>query len=262
MEPLLGLFMPLLAAGGWLWWIYQSDRLEREPWPLVLKTLGLGAAAGLVSVLVAAIVQSQTGGLVTAVVETGLHLLGIAGAMYILPFRNPDWNEPFDGLVYGGAAGIGYGLIYTLPVLVADATLGFRVAIFSLPVFMLTGIILGHYMSQIKFNGQGRVLSLWLRALTVDALMLLGIDLALAVGGEVVSGDNMMAGLLAYGSNMLAWLIATQAMVIHNDASPFNPAVRRLRVGAKCRRCDAGYPVGAAYCNRCGQAVVLPQEAL
>jgi len=142
-------------------------------------------------------------------------------------------------LVYGGAAGIGYGLIYTLPVLLVDATLGFKVAIFSMPVFMLTGIILGHYMSQIKFDGKGRVLSLWVRALTIDAIMLLGIDLALAVGGEVVAGDSMLAGLLAYGSNMLAWLIATHAMRIHQDTSPFNPNARRLRApGTTPPRCS------------------------
>lgn len=244
--------MPLLSAGGWLWWLYRSDRFEKEPWDLILKTAGLGAAAGVVSLLLSVTVLGD-------LPHTPLHLVAILGAMNFLAYRSPQWNEPFDGLVYGGAAGIGYGLIYTLPALVIDLSLGYRVAIFSMPIFMMAGVIMGHFMSQAKF---GRRFWPWLKGVGIAAVFLFGIEEALVYGGQVVSGSNMLAGLMAYGSNMLAWIFATRAMDLSNASSPLNPEASRLPLAPSgCNACGGAYPAGARYCSQCGHAVPRQREA-
>ncbi len=263
---LLGLAMPLLAAGGWLWWIYQSDRFEKEPWDLMLKTAAAGAVGGVVTLLLSLTVFRDLTGvqgiLEGAGAETALHLLGIVIPLYVLAYRNANWNEPFDGLVYGAAAGVGYGLVFTLPVLVENPQNGYRVAIFSMPVFMLTGIILGHYLSRAKFRRHPGRLSNWFQGLVIAGAFLIGIDVALRAGGEVVSGRNLLAGLMAYGSNTLAWIIATRAMELSNQTSPFNPDAYRLPLAPKgCPHCRAAYPVGAIYCNACGRPVREGQVA-
>lgn len=256
----LGLIMPLLAAGGWLWWIYHSDRFEKEPWDLVLKTLGIAAGAGVVGLIVQVIIVyailggggSAAGAVVGALFLLPFHLAGIAGAMYYLPFRNANWNEPFDGLVYGGAAGIGYGLTYTIIALFQTPLLGFRLAIFSIPVYMLAGLVIGHYMSRVKFGQPHEAKSQWVRGLGIAGVFLFGIEMAQVAGGRVVAG-SAMASMFAYASNTLAWILATKAMEEKNWQSQFNMAKYRLQLAPTgCAHCGAGHPVQAAYCNHCG----------
>jgi len=259
----LALAMPLLASGAWLWWIYQSDRYEKEPWSLIWRTIGLGAAAGLVSLAltVGSDFLLAPGAIGASAVEAAINVLCVAAVLLAYPYRNPNWNEPFDGLVYGGAAGIGYGLVFTVPALFVSPQVGFRIAIFAIPIYVLVGVILGHFMSRVKFGPRRAAAFNWAKSLGLTSLLVFGIDLALREGGEVVSGSNLLAGLLAYGSNMLAWLIATRAMDLSREESPFRPRVEaaallRLPVSMQgCARCGTPYPVGANYCHRCGNPV-------
>lgn len=249
---LVGWMMPLLAAAGWLWWIYTGDHFEREPWGLVLRTAGLGALAGLMALLLGTLLPGRWP-------HTPLDLIGITAAMALLPWRSGHWNEGFDGLVYGGAAGIGYGLIFTLPGLVVDSAVGYRIAAFSLPVYMMSGLVLGHFMSRTRFSGDRLG---WVKGLLSTGLFLLGIEFAVAAGGEVVSGPNMMAGLLAYGSNMLAWIFATRAMDESHLQSPSDFGAAALMLGTvACARCGSPSADGARFCHGCGQPLQAQREA-
>lgn len=262
---ILGLFMPVLAAVGWLWWIYESDHFEKEPWPLVLRTAAVGAATGLISFILLVplgALLSAKSMIALAGLETALHLVGIVLPMYLLPYRNHNWNEPFDGLVYGGAVGIGYGLVYTVPMLLGGAELGFRVAIFSIPIFMMTGIIIGRFMSRVRFGAPEQTVRQWLQGMGLAALFLLGIDYALMLGAEVVTGRNMLAGLMAYAANMAAWMLATRAMDESHRASPFSQTAYELDLAPDpCGTCGQSYPLGAAYCSQCGRILHGAKEA-
>lgn len=269
----LGLAMPLLASGAWLWWIYQSDRYEKEPWNLIFRTLGFGAAAGLISLALTWVLglTMQPGAVTSALAGAAVNVLCVTAVMLAVPYRDPSWNEPFDGLVYGGAAGIGYGLVFTVPALFINPQLGFRVASFAIPIYVLIGVILGHYMSRVKFGRRRAAAFNWGKALGLTIALVFGIDLALNEGGEVVSGTNLLAGLLAYGSNMLAWLIATRAMDLADATSPFRPEAEAAAAVATldhlpiapdgCPHCGAAYPVGSNYCTMCGNPIRRPREA-
>lgn len=246
----LGLAMPLLAAGGWLWWIYRSDRFEREPWPLVLKTAALGAGAGLLSLLLSLTVWPW--------LHTPLDLAWLLLVLLALPYRSPEWNEPYDGLVYGASAGVGYGLVYTMPALLVDRSLGFQIAIFSMPIYMMSGVVLGFHLSRLK---QRRGPWPLLRGIALAGGFLAGIELALGAGGSVVTGPNMLASLMAYGSNMAAWIFATRAMELSNAASPLNLDGRRIRLsGGACPVCGTALVIAARYCSDCGEALARAGE--
>lgn len=256
---LLGLFMPLLAAAGWLYWIYQSDKFDREPWGLVLLTALIGAGFGLLSLVLHLFVDHL--GLLGGLAMIPVHLLALMATMYLLPYRNPNWNERFDGLVYGGAAGIGYGLLYTITPLFYDVALGYRLAAFSIPVYMLIGLILGNYLSHVKFGSPSRRAAHWWRGLMRAGLFLVGFEVSVALGGELVGGENLLAGLVAYGSNMIGWIFAVKAMEESNRNSPFNPDQYRLPLAVTaCLHCGSRYPVDSAFCNSCGRSVVVPGE--
>lgn len=244
--------MPLLAAAGWLWWIYASDQFEKEPWGLVLLTVGLGALAGLAGLLAGALLPGRWP-------HTPLDLAGITVAMVLLPWRSGHWNERFDGLVYGGAAGIGYGLVFTLPALLVDSAAGYRIAAFSLPIYMMSGLMVGHFMSQTKF---ARDRLGWFKGLLSTGGFLLGIEFAVAAGGEVVSGSNVMGGVLAYTSNMLAWLFATRAMEESQWRSAGRLSAAGLMLGpASCGACGSAAASGARFCHTCGESLNAQREA-
>lgn len=254
----VGLVIPFVAAFGWLWWLYQADRLEREPWGLVLKTFALGTAAGLVGlvelVLLMLFLPKQAAYTVGAMVLVPVHVAAIAAVVYWLPFRSPEWNEPFDGLVYGGAAGIGYGLTYTLLALLEGPMTGFRSAVFSIPTFMLAGLITGHYLSQIRFGEPYRRGGMWLRALGYAALALAGVELARSMGGQVMGTDNPVASAFVYSANTVGWILAMWAMDAKHRASQYNPLNYRLPLAdTGCPACGSAHVAGAAFCSQCGR---------
>jgi RsiW-degrading membrane proteinase PrsW (M82 family) len=262
---LLELLVPFVAAGGWLWWIRRADRYDREPWGLVLCTFGLGAAAGLAgltALVVCLMLLPEEASLVPVFLAlVPLHVLAMTAVIYLYPYRRPQWDEPFDGLVYGGAAGIGYGLVYSLWWLVDGLDLGFRSAVFSMPVFMLSGLIIGHYLSQVRFGPRHRAWAMWAKGLITAGLYLAGIELAQAAGGAVMGRDNPLASVVVYATNTVGWLIAMWAMDAGKKASPYDPANYKFQLAPTgCPACGTGYPVGARFCNQCGHPVAGPWE--
>ncbi|PIE51169.1 PrsW family intramembrane metalloprotease [Candidatus Fermentibacteria bacterium] len=100
----------VIPALGWLWYFYRTDKYEPEPTKLVFRTFFLGA-------LFAVALGTSYGGLpfpwgpakYSAVIwaplveETGKFLI-----VFWTVFRNRNFNEPFDGVVYGASAALGF----------------------------------------------------------------------------------------------------------------------------------------------------------
>jgi RsiW-degrading membrane proteinase PrsW (M82 family) len=175
----------------------------------------------------------------------------------MLPYRRPDWNEPFDGIVYGGAAGVGFGLTYTLWLMVAEGpVVGFRTAVFSMPVYMMAGLILGHYLSQARFAPSARPGRLKWRGIGITLAYLFGLELAQAMGGRVMAMAHPLASLVVYAANTAGWVLAMYAMESKNKASQYNPGNYRLQMApTPCPHCGHGYAQGGAFCNTCGRPV-------
>jgi protease PrsW len=264
---LLGLIVPFLAAGGWLWWIYSTDRFEREPWPLVLKTFGMGAAAGLlglIALFVLILFMPEGSGVtfLAFLVLVPVHLGLLAGVLYRWPWRTYDWNEPFDGIVYGGAAGIGYGTTYTLIALIDSPLMGFRSAVFTIPIYMLTGLIMGHFLSQVRFGAPERARAMRTKAYMVAGLYLAGLELARALGGEVMGNENPLASAVVYATNTIGWVVAMYAMDAKERASVYNPNNYRFYLAPTgCPHCGYAHPMGAHFCSWCGQPIAAHQYA-
>lgn len=126
----LGLLLPLCISLSWLVFVRRFDRAHPEPSWLVLGTFALGG----LSVVAAAFIEGglasisrylnpglmsfggQTWALPIAIlifaitvgaVEEGVKL----AAVFILPKRRAEFDEPVDGIVYGTAAALGFAAI-------------------------------------------------------------------------------------------------------------------------------------------------------
>ncbi len=108
----------------WLAYFYHKDRLEPEPRRLVLRTHLWGIFCALPAALVEYLLpfNQWTMSVVGApVVEESAKFL----AVYLTIFRNPEFDEPMDGIVYGVAAALGFAALENVGYLFnAHATYG------------------------------------------------------------------------------------------------------------------------------------------
>lgn len=250
---ILGLIIPFIASVGWLLWLRHTDRLAQEPWELVLNTFALGSLAGFIGLAaLTGVVLIEPDGLwsTKVVLLAPLNVAFITLVLRLLPYRRPEWNEPIDGVVYGGAAGLGYGLAYTLLLLFTDPLSGFRSAVFTVPIYMLAGLIAGYYLSQVRFG----ISRTGFKGFVIATLYLGGIELARTWGGDVMGSAHPLASAVVYGTNTIGWVMAMWAMDQSNRDSWYGRASRRLLLADRaCQACGSQLVSGGAYCTHCGR---------
>jgi RsiW-degrading membrane proteinase PrsW (M82 family) len=100
--------------------IYLTDRLEREPLVKIAKAVGWGAIPAVILSSLGSYPFSKVGLLAVApIIEEA------SKGIYVLKMRkDPELEGPMDGLVYGGAVGLGFEIvenaIYSIPTLRID----------------------------------------------------------------------------------------------------------------------------------------------
>jgi RsiW-degrading membrane proteinase PrsW (M82 family) len=278
--PLYLVVLALAPALFLLFFIWLRDRYEREPLSLVLWT----CAAGVLSALVALIIElalhevlvtpfwqeSALGrSLQAAVVEEVCKFL----AVYLVVYKNPNLNEPMDGIVYAGAAALGFAALENLLyVSKFGAMTALYRAVLAVPAHFLFGVAMGYYLGRHRFGSRRNpLLTGPLMVLAPIALHLLFDVLAMNMGNTDGPGD-LIVGALMYGLMAYLWFRGSYKINWATSRSPFRWRTRRrkfaqqavLPIAGHCRQCGAGAPDGANYCYRCGAAeplFVAPAEA-
>jgi RsiW-degrading membrane proteinase PrsW (M82 family) len=106
----------LVCAAGLGSIVYRYDMYEREPWYMLVFTLSLGAGGfGLLSygedfVLDLLQGEEQTLAAQAAVAAFGEELLKLLIVLFVWYAIPHHFNDPFDGLIYGAMAGLGFAV--------------------------------------------------------------------------------------------------------------------------------------------------------
>jgi RsiW-degrading membrane proteinase PrsW (M82 family)/uncharacterized Zn finger protein (UPF0148 family) len=90
----------------YLFWMWRSDKFEREPIYLMLIIVGWGVFAGFLSLIGNNVMDAIGLGaawLSAPLVEETTKAIGV----YFIA-KNPEFNDPMDGIVYGFASGMGF----------------------------------------------------------------------------------------------------------------------------------------------------------
>jgi RsiW-degrading membrane proteinase PrsW (M82 family) len=152
-------WLVVLAFGPaifWLWYVYQKDRWEPEPRALVVKTFLWGMACALPAALGEALFLWSEFFLVVLaapVIEEYAKYFVVSRTVY----REIEFSEPMDGIVYSAAAALGFASIENLLYLVAAqneqilTAVFFGRAIFSVPGHVLFSTIWGAALGRAKF---------------------------------------------------------------------------------------------------------------
>lgn len=176
MAPLFLLLLAVAPGAFWLWYFWHRDRLEPEPRGLVLRVFFLGMASALPLALLEAPVPKPWDMIIAAPIieEVGKFLV-----VFLFVYRNREFDEPMDGIVYGVAAALGFATIENiLYVMQAGAGVAIVRALLSVPGHALWGCLWGYALGRAKFRrepgGTGLVVGALLLAILCHGLFNFG----------------------------------------------------------------------------------------
>lgn len=207
-------------------YIYLKDKHEREPLGLLLLSFFYGALSVIVTLLISMpleliLINKQSAAELfadaffkVALVEEFSKFIFIR---FIL-FRNKNFNEPFDGIVYAAMVGMGFATLENiLYVYQFGIPTGIMRMFTAVPAHACFAILMGYYLGRAKFTHQ-RKLYYSLLAL-ISATVFHGLyDYFLFI--TFVPGIWIGAAV----SLIVMLILSRKAIKIHQAASPFiNP---------------------------------------
>lgn len=148
-----------------LFYVYYRDKYEKEPLSLLIKGL-LGGMIVVVPVIFTEqvvdlfIPKLFTGKigyafgnafLVAALCEEAFKLL----VVYLLIWKNPNFNERFDGIVYAVFVSLGFALVENMMYVFSHGMVtGISRAFTAVPAHAMFGIMMGYYLGLSRFSSQ------------------------------------------------------------------------------------------------------------
>jgi len=156
-----------------LFYMYIRDKYEKEPYMMLFLGLLYGVYAtaviwGVGLFLEWAFPHVEQPFYSAFVSSAGVEELVKFLFLYFLVWRNPNFNEPVDGMVYGVFISLGFALVENIIYVFHSELGGFSTAvaraIFSVPGHGLFGAEMGYYFAMAKFKSKKKYL--WLAFFT------------------------------------------------------------------------------------------------
>jgi RsiW-degrading membrane proteinase PrsW (M82 family) len=101
----------------WLWYFYNKDKYEPEPLSKIVWLYFLGMVVVIPAALIEALFEyiTQSNGFVTTVVYAPIveEILKFL-VVYLFIYRDIEFNEPVDGIIYAAAAALGFASLENL----------------------------------------------------------------------------------------------------------------------------------------------------
>ncbi len=220
------LALALAPAIAIIWFIYTKDEYEREPTGLLITAFLLGIASIVPALLGGALGESLGYTSSASIGRTAIYAFIIVAlseelAKFIFLrgylFGKPDFNEPFDGIVYAVMVGMGFAAFENV-VYVAQG--GFEVGVLrmftAVPAHASFGIIMGYYVGMAKFDSQNK-----------NQLLAKGLFWAVFAHGAydffLMQERFEALGIVAFIVLIVSIQFSRQAIEVHQNASPFHP---------------------------------------
>ncbi len=159
------LFIALAPVLIIAFYIYGRDKYEKEPISILLKALLTGVLVVLPVVLIEKLFSlpsesmeglpaaAYSAFIVAGLTEEGMKFL----AFYYFFWKNSNFNEKFDGIVYSVYIALGFaGIENILYVFSGGYGVGLVRALTAVPAHALFGIVMGYYFGLARFNPDRR----------------------------------------------------------------------------------------------------------
>lgn len=150
-------------------YVYIRDKYEREPLGLLLKALLAGALATIPIVIVNGWLEGFAG-LFTGYQRAGYIAFVVAAlveesfkftALFLLVWRNKEFNELYDGIVYAVFVSLGFALVENIMYVTSYGEMtGYTRAITAVPAHAIFGVTMGYYFAFAKFGIKNNTLNM------------------------------------------------------------------------------------------------------
>jgi RsiW-degrading membrane proteinase PrsW (M82 family) len=221
-------FAPIILI---LVFVYYRDKYEKEPMALLLKSIAAGALITIPILIVeigfGAIVTFQNkiasalynGFVVAAFTEELFKYL----AFLVLIWRNRNFNELFDGIIYATFISLGFAAVENvLYVFGSGGSVGIVRAFTAVPAHALFGITMGFYFALAKFNLNKSPGYLWLAILI--PIILHGLY------DFFLMAENVYLLLLFLPFIVYLWISGFKKMKAHSRNSVFKNGVPKEEI--------------------------------
>lgn len=203
-------------------YVYLRDKYEKEPLALLLKSF----FAGFFVIVPAALIElwfKQTFALSESIASIALNNFVFIGlteelskfiCLYVVAYSKPDFNEPFDGIVYAVMVSMGFATSENI-LYVMDG--GLHVAVLriftAVPAHASFSMLMGYFVGLAKFKKHG---SRYLLLGVITAALFHGVyDFFLSINSVELIALGALISLI------VGIRLSFKAMKILNENSPF-----------------------------------------
>jgi RsiW-degrading membrane proteinase PrsW (M82 family) len=237
MHTVVLLVVSIAPAAAFLLLILRMDRAEPEPLRNVMKIVALGGASAVVAALAEAALKAlpafQGTGLAGAALSSFVLIATVEEAcklavVLLFAWRMPAFNEENDGIVYTGAAAIGFAALENMGYVIQGGLgVGVARAFLSVPSHVFSAVIMGLFVGRAKFarspGARTRLvlagfLFAWTEHGLYDTLALSGSGLGLLLLPLV--GGVAALGILALNRGRRMSLLRWGALPLARTAAP------------------------------------------
>ena len=185
MEIIILVVIAILPPIAFLLYILHRDRREPEPLNLIVKVFLLGGLS-IVPAMLAEVGLGQfplfsAGGIAGAALKSFIMIAPAEefvklAVVMIFIWKNVNFNEENDGIVYVGTAAIGFALLENIFYVVQNGlAVGIMRSVTSIPLHTFTGVLMGYFVGMAKFSpspagARRRILKGYLIAVLIHGL--------------------------------------------------------------------------------------------
>ena len=224
MNLILLLLIAILPGIAIAIFIYIADKHEPEPIRLLLFSFLYGILSFGLNLLIVIPIESVFNFdvqdfkqqaihafIIVALIEEGCKFIFIRGILY----RNANFNEPLDGIVYAVMVGMGFATAENvLYVLNGDGGTALMRMLAATPAHALFAVLMGYLLGKAKFIHKKEFLFAFYALLV--AMLFHGVyDYFLFI--SFVPGIWILSALAL----VLAFLLSKKAIILHQQSSPF-----------------------------------------
>lgn len=228
-------FLSLIPAILWIVYFYNQDKYEKEPFRLILWCFILGC----LSVIPAIIVELILSRVITYHIAFSpwrllveMLMVGLTeeickyGAVRVGVYKNKEFNEPMDGIVYCVTCAIGFAFVENIGYMMRSqlesgtwgaVSLGIMRALFSMFGHASFGVLMGYFLGKAKFNPDKERVLIW-KGVILAALLHTLYNFTLLINRE---GLGVLLVLPAF---VYIWRSMNRVQMDHaEESSPFKP---------------------------------------
>lgn len=207
-------------------YVYIRDKYEHEPLGLLLKTL----LAGALTVIPVMVVNTRLEGykeLFTGYSQVAYIAFVVAGlveeffkflALYLIIWKNREFNERYDGIVYAVFISLGFALVENIMYVYSyGQSVAYTRALTAVPAHALFGVTMGYFFAMAKFGAKDRSLN-FVKALIYPVLLH-------GIYDFILMSQNPMLMLVFIPFIYYLWKSGFKKMKMLSNNSRFRPKI-------------------------------------